>query len=178
METYERIRFLRKNHLKLTQEVFAKKINISRANLGNIETNRINITERVILDICKEFNVNYQWLTTGEGEIIPETDIDMWEDFFNELELNSQLDDLDKKIIKTYIELPMEYRKVFRNYLKSMVDTGHAEYMDDVKNNTAKQEEPSLKKYKPAHSDMEIGSNLMDIEEENANKFTKIKYKT
>lgn len=69
MEIHDRIKFLRRNHLKLTQEEFATKISVSRANLGSIEVGRINVTERVIADICREFNASYAWLKTGEGEM-------------------------------------------------------------------------------------------------------------
>ena len=69
MEIYQRIKKLRKNILDLSQETFGKAINISRSNEANIETGRINVTERVITDICKSFNVSELWLRTGEGEI-------------------------------------------------------------------------------------------------------------
>lgn len=68
MEIYERIRYLRKNILNLTQDEFAKPI-CSRSNLGNIESGRIAVTDRTILDICREYNVNETWLRTGEGEM-------------------------------------------------------------------------------------------------------------
>lgn len=63
----ERIRELRKIILNKTQEEFAKKINVSRSNLGNIETGIINVTDRVVTDICKTYNVSEKWLRTGEG---------------------------------------------------------------------------------------------------------------
>jgi transcriptional regulator with XRE-family HTH domain len=69
MEIKDRLRALRKDFLDLTQEEFAKKISLSRANIANLESGRIAITERTISDICREFNVNETWLRTGEGEI-------------------------------------------------------------------------------------------------------------
>ena len=68
METFERIRLLRKKYLNMTQEEFSSNINISRANLGSIEVGRIRITDRVISDICIKYNVSEEWLRTGEGE--------------------------------------------------------------------------------------------------------------
>lgn len=65
---FERIKELRK-HEKLTQEEFARKINLSRANLGSIEIGRTGVTDRVVADICREFNVSEEWLRTGEGNI-------------------------------------------------------------------------------------------------------------
>lgn len=62
-----RVRELRKS-LRLTQAEFAKMINISRSNLGAIENGRVNLTRRVINDICKTFSVSENWLIKGEGK--------------------------------------------------------------------------------------------------------------
>lgn len=72
MNINERIRHLRKNELKMTQNIFASKIDISRSNLGNIETGEVSVTERVIASICREFNVNEVWLRNGTGEVFSE----------------------------------------------------------------------------------------------------------
>ena len=69
MNIGERIRHLRKNELKMTQDDFASKIDISRSNIGNIEIGRIAVTERTIASICREFNVSEEWLRTGDGEM-------------------------------------------------------------------------------------------------------------
>lgn len=55
--------------MHITQDEFASKIQISRSNLGSIEIGRVNVTERVISDICKNFDVNEEWLRTGNGKI-------------------------------------------------------------------------------------------------------------
>lgn len=67
MDINERIRYLRKDILKLTQQNFSSEIDISRSNLGNIETGEVAVTERVIVSICRAFEVNEAWLKTGEG---------------------------------------------------------------------------------------------------------------
>ncbi len=72
MNINERIRHLRKNELKMTQNIFASKIDISRSNLGNIETGEVSVTERVVASICREFNVNEEWIRSGKGEIFAE----------------------------------------------------------------------------------------------------------
>lgn len=69
MTINERVKYLRKEVLKLTQQDFSKVLNISRSNMGNIETGQISLTERIILDICEKYNVNETWLRTGEGEM-------------------------------------------------------------------------------------------------------------
>lgn len=65
----ERIRYLRKECLKIkSSEEFGKKICISGSNVGNIETGRVNATDRVISDICTVFNVNEDWLRYGGSD--------------------------------------------------------------------------------------------------------------
>lgn len=64
----ERIKLVRKEH-GLTQEKFAERIHTSRSNLGNIETDTFAIQDRIKYEICREFDVNREWLDTGEGEM-------------------------------------------------------------------------------------------------------------
>ena len=69
MEISERIKVLRKDILKLTQQDFSEALNMSRSNMGNIEIGRIAVTDRVISDICEKFNVNEEWLRFGNGQM-------------------------------------------------------------------------------------------------------------
>ena len=66
------------NGKKMTQEEFAKRLNISRSFVNQVEVGAKNLSDRTILDICREFNVNENWLKTGEGEMfLPESKDDM-----------------------------------------------------------------------------------------------------
>lgn len=112
----DRIKELRKKHLKLTQDEFSQKINISRSNLANIETKKVNITDRLIKDICSTFNVNEHWLRTGEGEMFVEND----ESIIADLATKYHLDELDKKIIEHYLKLDSRDRQSIKNYVLSL----------------------------------------------------------
>lgn len=70
----DRIRYLRKDVLNLTLKEMSSALNISLSNLGNIETDRINVTQRMISDICRVYGINQEWLQSGEGEMIPVND--------------------------------------------------------------------------------------------------------
>ena len=72
---HERIKQLRKQ-LKINQSEFGSRIGISRDTIANIEGNRIEIKDIYVLSICKEFNVNEDWLRTGEGEMFNQSDED------------------------------------------------------------------------------------------------------
>ena len=69
MDTGERIKYLRKEILKMTQQEFSDSINISRSNLANIETGKVDLTDRVSSDISKKHDINLEWLINGSGEI-------------------------------------------------------------------------------------------------------------
>lgn len=58
-----------KNGKKMTQDEFANKLNLSRSFINQIEVGAKNPSDRTILDICREFNINENWLRYGEGEM-------------------------------------------------------------------------------------------------------------
>ena len=64
----ERIRKLRRE-LDLTQQEFAERIGIKRNTVAMYETGRNAPIDAVISLICKTFNVNENWLRTGEGDM-------------------------------------------------------------------------------------------------------------
>lgn len=64
----ERIKELRKS-LGLTQEKFSNRIGIKRNTLANYEIGRNDPIDGIVFSICREFNVNEEWLRTGEGEM-------------------------------------------------------------------------------------------------------------
>lgn len=61
---YKRIIELR-NTLNLTQKAFAEKIGYTQGGLCDIEHNRCQVSDRVIILICQTFNVNEEWLRFG-----------------------------------------------------------------------------------------------------------------
>lgn len=69
----ERIRKLRK-HLDLTQREFGERLGIKGTTIANYELGRNEPIDAVISLICREFNVNEEWLRTGTGEMFVEMD--------------------------------------------------------------------------------------------------------
>lgn len=47
-------------------------IYVKRNTVGQWEIGRNELTDAIILSICREFNVNEEWLRTGEGEMFEE----------------------------------------------------------------------------------------------------------
>ncbi|MCC0638476.1 MULTISPECIES: helix-turn-helix domain-containing protein [unclassified Clostridioides] len=117
-EKIKRLIELRKT-LGHTQEEVAKSIKISRSNYGNIETGKVNPTERVISDICDIYNVNKEWLETGKGEMFIEFSenekvLKIATDIINED------DKFMKNILFTFSNLNDEQKVFLTNLMKNM----------------------------------------------------------
>lgn len=67
----ERIRELRKA-LNLTMQEFGDALGVSKASISNIENGNRDCTNQMFKSICREFDVNEEWLRTGEGEMFKE----------------------------------------------------------------------------------------------------------
>ena len=69
----ERVRQVRKE-LGLTLEKFGERIGMKKNSISQIENGKNSVTDQVIKSICREFNVDYTWLTTGKGGSIQHFD--------------------------------------------------------------------------------------------------------
>lgn len=68
ISTKERIKQIRKKE-GLTQTQFGERIGVKGNTITNYETGLRTPTDAVLKSICREFNVNEDWLRTGEGEM-------------------------------------------------------------------------------------------------------------
>lgn len=112
----ERVREIRKT-LNLTLEKFGDKLGIKKGAVSAIETNRNSLTDQTALLICREYNVNYDYLMNGEGEMfcdLPQTIID-------ELCMQYNLDDLDRALVELYIGLPERCRADIKSEIHKMI---------------------------------------------------------
>ena len=108
----ERVKEVRKA-LGLTLDKFGEKVGVKKQTVSRIENGVDNVTDQMVLSICREFNVNYDFLMNGEGEMfddLPQTVLD-------ELCAQYDLDDLDRTLVEMYIEMPEQVR----DYLKQEV---------------------------------------------------------
>lgn len=100
----ERIKKLRKA-LGLTQQKFADRLGIKQNTVAQYEIGRNNPVDTVINLICREFDVNEQWLRTGEGEM------------FRKLTRDEQIADFVAEVLR---DEPDSFRKRFVSMLSSL----------------------------------------------------------
>lgn len=95
--------------LQLTQEDFGKKIGSARNTIANYETGNRNPSNAVIIAICREFNVNEDWLRTGAGGeenmFVP----DDMQYFQNVGKLGNEKNEFKKFYLNMMMGLPDEY---------------------------------------------------------------------
>lgn len=105
----ERVKQIRKS-LNLTLDKFGEKLGVKKGALSSIENGRNSLTDQMAISICRAYNVSYDYLMYGEGEMfssLPDTVID---------ELCSQfdLDVFDRSIVELYVSLPEDVRRIIK----------------------------------------------------------------
>lgn len=110
----ERIKLLRKT-LGLSGEKFGEKLGIKRSAVSDIERGRNNVSNQNIKSICREYNVNEDWLRTGNGEMFNTLDTISLDD------LASDLEPLELDILKAYFTLDKDIRlKAIEHFKNSL----------------------------------------------------------
>ena len=84
--------------------------------------------------ICIKFNVNEQWLLTGEGEMFTETKVSL----LDKLAEKYNLDKYDMSIIRHYMELDSEDRKKFVSLMKVIFASSPVETKKQMKKEPAR----------------------------------------
>lgn len=140
METKnERVRKVR-NAVKLSQAVFGKMLGLSQRQIANIELGS-NVTDRNSESICRVFNVNPQWLKNGEGEMFnppPE------KDFLDLLAEEKGLNDEEKALIGSIIDLPKAARKAVIDWAFKLIISIEAQTSEEQKTRQIQELEKSI----------------------------------
>ena len=105
----ERIKDVR-NSLGLTLEKFGEKLGVTKTAISRLEKGERSLTEQMTKSICREFSVDYMWLTTGEGEMFVESD----DDFFERIDrIMAGENESRKNMIKTLLYASDAYIEAF-----------------------------------------------------------------
>ncbi len=108
----ERVRKIRKT-LGLTLEKFGDKLGIKKAAVSKIEKGENSLTDANMKAICREFHVDYTWLTTGKGDDIFEKSPSST---MEQLKKEFDLDDFSYKLVYQYLKLNADQRQAVRDF--------------------------------------------------------------
>ena len=129
MNIGDRLKRLRKE-LDLTQEAFATRIGSVQNTITGYESGRRNPSAPVISLICREFDVNEEWLRNGTGEMFaPESN-----DELEALAKKYNLSNADQVLIEKYVNLKSGSRETILNFMIDVVAAldGAADQNDKV----------------------------------------------
>lgn len=118
----ERVKEIRTS-LSLTLEKFGEKLGVGKTAISKIEKNERSLTDQMLKSICREYNVNYDYLMYGEGEMfsdLPRTVLD-------ELCRQYELDNFDRSLVELYIELPKDFRQILKNKIREILKENDGE---------------------------------------------------
>jgi transcriptional regulator with XRE-family HTH domain len=119
MDISNRIKQLR-NCLGLTQSEFASRLKSVQNTITGYETGRRTPSKQVIELICREFDVSYEWLLNGVGEMFVSYPL---EDEYVRAAAEIAKDDgeeIIRQVIIEYWKLNPEGKKYFKDYLKNV----------------------------------------------------------
>lgn len=118
----ERIKKIRK-HFGLSQSEFGEALGVSRDAISNYELGRVIPSELFVNHLCSTFNINPDWLETGEGEMQPEMTADEEISFFIGQILGN---DEKPSVLKSFLEIlartTPEEREVLSKIIEKTID--------------------------------------------------------
>lgn len=112
----ERIKELRKN-LNLTMEKFGIRLGVGKTAISKIEKGDNSLTDQMFKSICREFNVNEEWLRNGTGEMLKPAPSDT----LSKLKQDYNLSEADCVMVEKFVNLHPETRQAVFNYMKEVV---------------------------------------------------------
>lgn len=116
MTSNTRVKELRKT-LNLSQTKFGEKLGVSKDVIANIELERVELKEMTAKHICRIYNVNPLWLIEGEGEMF----IEIADGLLEDLAVEYELTDIEKKVVSNFVKLPSEERKHIIETIKKII---------------------------------------------------------
>jgi transcriptional regulator with XRE-family HTH domain len=121
-EVGHRIKLLREA-LRVSQREFCKLLSLSGGYIANIEANLREPNDRLIKLIVSEFNVNEEWLLTGNGQIF---DIKV-------------KDERSSRLLSLFNNLPKKYQDVVFDLIDSLYKADEkSSSVDDLKDKKKK----------------------------------------
>ncbi len=135
---------------------FATQIGVDQSYVTQLTNGRRNPSDRLISSICREFNVNENWLRNGEGEMFnttPETLID-------KLAKEYQLDELGRDIMMGYLQLSENERIAVNQLMQNIIDKRSSR--------RASTSPPKLPTPQPEPAALDVMAMLAELQRQNA----------
>ncbi|WP_320959375.1 helix-turn-helix domain-containing protein [Hungatella effluvii] len=135
MNINERIRYFRKDVLKMNQRQFAASLGMAQTGVSGTERDGATVTDRFIKSICFAYNLSEVWLRDGIEPMYIQPPTFSLDKFIEERGGT----DLEVEIVKTYFELDPEIRKAILSHFKEKFTPSSYESLYDSVPDTAEE---------------------------------------
>ena len=107
---------------RITKLKFAADVGISSGNVTMLCQDKVRPSSPTIKSICRAYNVNETWLTTGSGEMFNvSTEVEELA-FLMGVVLNDDRTPFRRKLLKTILELPPEDIDKIEAYVRKLLE--------------------------------------------------------
>lgn len=106
----------------MTQTEFASKLSLSQNFIAQIETGKRIPSDRTVLDICREFSVNKDWLLTGKGDMYDVPEDEVAAVVSDLLEESNPFYDIIISIMKSYKKLDDKSQTALNSLIQELME--------------------------------------------------------
>lgn len=118
----DRVKHLRKE-LGKTLEKFGEPLGVGKTAISNIENNNRNLTDQMIISICREYHVREEWLRYEDGDMFLDSSAEVGHYVEDLLEYDghgNSLYDMIIEMMKSYQEMDEKSKQVVREYFQKV----------------------------------------------------------
>ena len=107
---------------KKSQTDFSRVLGLSRSGIADIETGRRNVTEKhlIMLSNWDEYNVNINWLRTGEGDMFLPVETNALEMLRKKYHLSDTQLNFVANFVTSFVRLPEDQKDIVLNFMQSI----------------------------------------------------------
>ena len=156
MTENERVREVRKAK-GLTMEKFGEKLGVQKTAISKIESGDRSVTDQMRRAICREFDVNEEWLRDGTGDMFKQG----YSEQLTALAAKYQLPQSSVVMIDKFCHLSPEDQQRVYDYFVSVVESTKGETLE-----TSSEEVYTAKGTFPASIDEEVEDYRRQLEQE------------
>lgn len=124
----ERLKQLRKA-LKLNQVDFGAKLSLTGSAISRYESGVNTMADNIVLLICREFDVNEEWLRYGTGSMFSQKNMDLIEQLSDKYNLGLY----GRQLLETYLELSDSDKRAVERFVANL--TANVEKAEKLEEN-------------------------------------------
>lgn len=124
----ERLKQLRKA-LKLNQVDFGAKLSLTGSAISRYESGVNAMADNIVLLICREFDVNEEWLRYGTGSMFSQKNTDLIEQLSDKYNLGLY----GRQLLETYLELSDSDKRAVERFVANL--TANVEKAEKLEEN-------------------------------------------